>query len=194
MLVLEQPGLLPAVFDGHIALYHQAGFRCACMQPDSGDLMPPRRTEKWWVNRGLAHPDRRQEKGAANEGPACSEHRARAAPARCRDRRVCPTRLLRGAHGGDRACGWTEQTYTRPLVSVERSPHCSPAPSLLCAGRTGASPMGQLPQPPHGSTSSRGTWWLGCSRNIRPPRRGRGKPCKSFSRTTSESIGPSWCL
>ena len=38
VLVLEQPGILPAAFDGHIALYHQAGFRCACMQPGSGDL------------------------------------------------------------------------------------------------------------------------------------------------------------
>lgn len=41
VLVLEQPGILPAAFDGHIALYHQAGFLCACMQPGSGDLLLP---------------------------------------------------------------------------------------------------------------------------------------------------------
>lgn len=41
VLVLEQPEVLPAVFDGHIALYHQAGFRCACMQPGSNGLMLP---------------------------------------------------------------------------------------------------------------------------------------------------------
>lgn len=41
VLVLEQPGILPAAFDGHIALYHQAGFLCACMQLGSGDLMLP---------------------------------------------------------------------------------------------------------------------------------------------------------
>lgn len=41
VLVLEQPGILPAAFDGHIALYHQAGFLCACMQPSSGGLQLP---------------------------------------------------------------------------------------------------------------------------------------------------------
>ena len=41
VLVLEQSGFLPAAFDGHIALYHQAGFLCACMQPGSGDLALP---------------------------------------------------------------------------------------------------------------------------------------------------------
>lgn len=41
VLVLEQPGILPAAFDGHIALYHQAGFLCACMQPSSGDRVHP---------------------------------------------------------------------------------------------------------------------------------------------------------
>ena len=35
VLVLDQPGRLPAAFDGHIALYHQVGFLCACMQRDS---------------------------------------------------------------------------------------------------------------------------------------------------------------
>ncbi len=39
VLVLEQPGVLPAAFDGHIALYHQAGFLCACMQPGAEDLL-----------------------------------------------------------------------------------------------------------------------------------------------------------
>ena len=81
VLALEQPGFLPAAFDGHIALYHQAGFQCACMQRVSDDLMPPRRMNGWRVNEGLAHPGKRREKAAANEGPTCSECRARAAPA-----------------------------------------------------------------------------------------------------------------
>ena len=41
VLVLDQPGPLPAAFDGHIALYHQAGFLCACMQRDSQDPARP---------------------------------------------------------------------------------------------------------------------------------------------------------
>jgi hypothetical protein len=41
VLALEQSGLVPAAFDGHIALYHQAGFQCACMQTDSDDLARP---------------------------------------------------------------------------------------------------------------------------------------------------------
>jgi hypothetical protein len=41
VLVLEQPGPLPAAFDGHIALYHQAGFLCTCMQRSVDDLALP---------------------------------------------------------------------------------------------------------------------------------------------------------
>lgn len=43
ILVMERPGLLPAAFDGHIAIYHQAGFLCACIQPRSEDLVSPPR-------------------------------------------------------------------------------------------------------------------------------------------------------
>lgn len=65
VLVLEQPGLLPAAFDGHIALYHQAGFRCACMQPGSGDLVPPQADGGVLGERGSGSPRHESREGGS---------------------------------------------------------------------------------------------------------------------------------
>lgn len=73
VLVLPQPGRLPATFDGRVALYHPAGFLCACMQPGSVDRVLPQ------AERGISEEQRsassgtRREKEAVNEGPTGSE-------------------------------------------------------------------------------------------------------------------------
>jgi hypothetical protein len=63
VLVLEQSGPLPAAFDGHIALYHQAGFRCACMQPGSADMMLPQADGEVMGKRGAGSPEQTSSEG-----------------------------------------------------------------------------------------------------------------------------------